>query len=460
MKFIPFVLLILILNAPAAKKPNILLIIADDLGYNDVSFTADQNAAIQTPAIDRIANEGVKLNRFYACPVCSPTRVGTMTGRWPHTLGLMRAVIPPWRKRGLEPKLMTLPKILAKNGYNRRAIIGKWHLGHSQEAHLPLNQGFTHFYGHLNGAIDYFTPGREGENDWHRNNQPVFEEGYATDLLAKETVNYIEESHKKNEPFFIYLPFNAPHSPFQAKEEDIAEFPNLTGNRQIYAAMVKAMDDGIETILNKLDELKIADNTFVLFYSDNGGVNKVKSKTEIRDGKFSVYEGGIRVCAAARWPKGNISGGLEINSSPIGYIDVLPTICQVAGIELEKIKYSIDGENILSVLQGQSKGPERSWFSYIHQSPSKEHYSLIYGDFKLVKLINHKGNKSTQKVELYNLQKCSTEQKDLASQYPEKVEGMLKKLAEIKQKQQNPINHYSHGRSGYKAPKNWIIKDK
>ena len=99
MKFIPFVLLILILNAPAAKKPNILLIIADDLGYNDVSFTADQNAAIQTPAIDRIANEGVKLNRFYACPVCSPTRVGTMTGRWPHTLGLMRAVIPPWRKR-------------------------------------------------------------------------------------------------------------------------------------------------------------------------------------------------------------------------------------------------------------------------------------------------------------------------------------------------------------------------
>lgn len=443
----------------AQEKPNIILIVADDLGYADVSFGAQETPVIQTPQIDRIAKEGVTLNRFYACPVCSPTRVGTMTGRWPIRLGLMKAVIPPWRDRGLEPELITLPKILAENGYKRRAVIGKWHLGHSKKKYTPLQQGFTHFYGHLNGAIDYFTHERAGENDWHRNEQAVFEEGYATDLLAKETVNFISESVDKKEPFFIYLPFNAPHSPFQAPKSEIEKIENLKGNKQIYAAMVKSMDKGIGTILDKLDELKIADNTFILFFSDNGGVNKVSAKNHLRDGKFSVYEGGVRVVAAARWPKGAVSGGQKINSKPIGYIDVLPTVCQVAGIDLKKYENAqFDGQGVLSAIQGKSAGPDRLWFSYIHQSPSQEHYSVIKEPYKLVLKIPHKKGKSGKAVaELYKLNESPLERNNIAESHPEMVKELLKEIDNFKLKQKNPLPFYGEGRKGFKAPKDWLI---
>ena len=445
----------------AEDKPNIILILADDLGYADVSFGAKDKAVLQTPAIDRIANEGVTLNRFYACPVCSPTRVGTMTGQWPLRQGLMKAVIPPWRDRGIDPELKTLPKILGENGYKRRAIMGKWHLGHSNEKYHPLNQGFTHFYGHLNGAIDYFTHERANENDWHRNEKPVFEEGFATDLLAKETVSFIEKSVKMNEPFFIYLPFNAPHSPFQAPEEDINAIDGLKGNQKIYAAMVRNMDNAVKSILDKLDQLKIADNTFILFYSDNGGVNKVSFKNHLRDGKFSVYEGGTRVVAAARWPKGKISGGKLINSNPIGYIDVLPTLCAAAGIDFDKYRKSqhFDGQNVLRTMQGKSKGPERLWFSYIHQNPQREYYSVIKEPYKLVRrTLHHKNGKIEGPIiELYNLNESEDEKLDISSSHPELVNDLSEQLEKFMKLEKNPLPFYSEGKKGFKAPKDWVI---
>ena len=461
MKIFTTALLLFVSVIQSADKPNIILIVADDLGYSDVSFGAQGTPVIQTPQVDRIAKEGVTLNRFYACPVCSPTRVGIMTGRWPINFGLMKAVMPPWRERGLEPELKILPEILAENGYKKRAIIGKWHLGHSSKKYLPNNQGFSHFYGHLNGAIDYFTHDREGENDWHRNGQPVFEKGYATDLLADETVNFIEESHKEKEPFFIYLPFNAPHSPFQAPEKDIKQIKNLKGTKQIYAAMVKSMDKGIGKILDKLDELKMTDNTFILFFSDNGGVNKVSSPNHLRDGKFSVYEGGVRVVAAAKWPKGGVSGGLSINSKPIGYIDVLPTICAVAGIDIQKYReeLKLDGQNILDTIKGKNTGPNRLWYSYIHQNPTKEHYSIIDEPYKLVVMINHKNVKSSKpKIELYNLNDDELEKDNIADKHPERVQKLLNKLDIFKQKQKNPLPFYGEGKKGFKAPKDWLIK--
>lgn len=458
-KLVVFILLIG-LALKAADKPNIIVIVADDLGYADVSFGSLEKPALDTPSVDRLAKEGVMLNRFYACPVCSPTRVGTLTGKWPNRLGLMKAVIPPWRNRGLEPEILTLPEILAQNGYNRRAIVGKWHLGHSDAKYHPLKQGFTHFYGHLNGAIDYFTHEREKENDWHRNEKPSFENGYATDLLADYTVKFIDESVKEKEPFFIYLPFNAPHSPFQAPEEEINQIKDFTGLRKTYAAMVKSMDKGIGRILDKLDELKIADNTFILFYSDNGGVGKVSFPNHLRDGKFSVYEGGVRVVAAARWPKGGISGGSKIDSKPIGYIDVLPTVCEVAGIDFTKYSSTnqFDGKNVLDVMQGKSPGPDRHWFSYIHQNPAQEHYSVIKDSYKLVVKIPHNKKKSgSPKVELYNLNETPLEQNDIADQHPDVVKEMLKELEVFKQFQKNPLPFYGEGRKGFKAPKDWNI---
>lgn len=456
MKTFVFLLLIGSLVFGDKSKPNILLIIADDLGNADVSFNSGKNALIKTPGIDRIAQEGVRLERFYACPVCSPTRVGTMIGRWPITLGLMGAVIPPWRKRGIEPEVITLPEILSENGYQRRAIIGKWHLGHASRKFLPLNQGFNHFYGHLNGAIDYFSHLREGENDWFRNEAPIFEKGYATDLLAAEADRFIRESHSQNEPFFIYLPFNAPHSPFQAKEEDIKKVKNLSGKQQVYAAMVQSMDRGIGQILETLDELKIADNTFVLFFSDNGGVKKVTSPSVLRDGKFSVYEGGIRVCAAARWPDGGILGGKSISSTPIGYIDVLPTLCSVAGINLEPYEKDLDGQNVLEIMRGSNKEPKRPWFSLIDQDGRTSQMAVIQEPYKLVVKIDKTNNERIN--ELYDLRQPS-EQNNLAYTMPEKVKELTTLLKRFQALQVNPMPPYRKGKKGFKPPKNWVIKE-
>ncbi|MFW6124746.1 MAG: sulfatase-like hydrolase/transferase, partial [Pirellulales bacterium] len=163
---------------PSSERPNVLIVVADDLGFADVGF---HGGRIPTPAIDRIAAEGVKLEQFYACPVCSPTRAGLMVGRWPIRVGIMRTVIPPWRRWGLPPEETTLAELAAEAGYARRGVVGKWHLGHSDRKYHPLNQGFTYFYGHYNGAIDYWTHQREGEVDWHRNFDTVHEEGYTTD---------------------------------------------------------------------------------------------------------------------------------------------------------------------------------------------------------------------------------------------------------------------------------------
>ena len=399
------------------------------------------------------------LSRFYACPVCSPTRIGTMTGKWPNRLGLMKAVIPPWRDRGIEPEILTLPEILAENGYSRRAVFGKWHMGHSQKKYLPLSQGFTHFYGHLNGAIDYFTHEREGENDWHRNEQSIHEKGYSTNLLAEETSRYIAESVTLKEPFFIYLPLNAPHSPFQAPEEEIAEIDGLKGVKRTYAAMIKSMDKGIGRILDKLDELKISDNTFILFYSDNGGVNKVSFPNHLKGGKFTVYEGGTRVVAAAKWPKGGISGGQKIDSNPIGYIDVLPTVCAVAGIDISKYSsvHHFDGENVLDAMRGKAKGPERPWFSYIHQNPAQEFYSVIQGSYKLV--LKASQGKAAPKIELYNLNDLPLESKNIAGQYPEVTQKLMTQIETFKKSQQNPLPFYGTGRKGFKAPKDWVIEE-
>ena len=265
------------LNANVKTKPNIVIILADDLGWADVSFHSDR---IPTPNIDRIAEEGVELDRFYVFPMCSPTRAGLMTGRYPIRFGMARSVIPPWRNFGLDPDEITLPEALGKLGYTHRGIFGKWHLGHNHTKWHPNNQGFTHFHGHYNGAIDYFTLSRENERDWHLNKKSNQETGYSTDLIASAASNFILKHSKEEDPFFCYVPFNSPHSPFQAPEKYIKKFQHLAGLnskgknkslRQVVAAMVSCMDDGIGKILKAIDTSGEADNTIVWFFSDNGG---------------------------------------------------------------------------------------------------------------------------------------------------------------------------------------------
>ncbi|MEM9159208.1 MAG: sulfatase-like hydrolase/transferase, partial [Verrucomicrobiota bacterium] len=183
-------------------RPNIVLILVDDLGWNDVGY---HNPEMSTPHIDQLATENVRLNRFYVAPQCSPTRAGLMTGRYPHRFDLLDYVINPRKASGLPTEEYTLAEMLGDAGYAHRGMLGKWHLGLRSKLFHPLNHGFTYFYGHYNGAIDYFRRVRAGELDWHRGYESVHEEGYATDLLTEDAVRFVEEKSKDEAPYFLYL---------------------------------------------------------------------------------------------------------------------------------------------------------------------------------------------------------------------------------------------------------------
>ena len=447
-------------SAPAGQRerPNIVLIVIDDLGYRDVSFNGGD---IPTPAVDRIAREGVNLKRFYACPVCSPTRAGLMTGRWPLRMGIMRAVIPPWRKWGLPPEEQTLAERLAGAGYERRAIIGKWHLGHCDRKYHPLNRGFTYFYGHYNGAIDYWTHEREGETDWHRNWETVHEEGYTTDLLADDACRFLREC-PKGKPFLLYLPFNAVHTPLQAPEADIARFAHVKDKRRrIYSAMVAAMDRAVGKVLDALDARGLSENTFVLFFADNGGVTQFSDNGSLRAGKATVYEGGIRVCAAARWPAGGIAGGKTVDGL-MGYIDVHPTVKRLAGLADAPDPNPLDGVDVLDVMRGTAEAPQRPWFSYIQQGGPTEHLSVIDRPYKLVVQgpgILSENARETSKAELFNLAEDPREQTDISGKHPDLVDRLWKALRTFRTWKIDGVPEFSDGRKGFKAPKDWIIPE-
>jgi arylsulfatase B len=443
----------LIPAAPASAKPNILILVADDMGYADVGFNGGKTIA--TPNLDRLAATGVTLTDFRACPMCSPTRAGLLTGRWPARFGLMRAVIPPWSEYGLPSEEKTLPELLAPLGYERRGIVGKWHLGHSRQAFLPLSRGFTHFTGCYNGAIDYFTHERDGERDWHHDKSTVRDEGYATDLIGTATVRFIKES-PAGKPWFLYVPFNAPHSPYQAKEADMAKYPRLKNpNRRAYAAMVDSMDQAIGRILATVAERADAADTLILFFSDNGGIPQVGSSNgPYRGAKLTVYEGGTRVCAAIRWPGGGLTGGKRFDGR-IGYIDVLPTLLAAAGATLPA---DGDGLDFLPQVRGGSDLPERPWFSYMHQS-ADAHASVHLGPWKLVAHGDFFEEKpaTPPKLELYQLADDPGEERDVATRHPDRVSEMHKLLREFGTWWNPGVAPYGNGRAGFKAPEDWLI---
>jgi arylsulfatase B len=442
--------------ASSPRAPNIVILLADDLGRADLGYAGSE---IKTPNIDRLVTTGVRLDRFYVCPVCSPTRAGLLTGRWPIRHGIMRTVIPPWSTHGLPLEERTLADALREAGYARRGVFGKWHLGHAKRAFLPPQRGFTHFYGHYNGALDYFTHVREGEVDWHRDNETVKEEGYTTDLIAREAVRFVEEAPASS-PFFLYVPFNAPHSPFQAKPDDLARYPNRQGNKRTYAAMIDSMDQAIGRILAAVEKRSDADNTFVLFFSDNGGHTPVASNAPMRDGKFSVYEGGIRVAAAVRWPAGGLKGG-RFCAEPMGYIDVFPTALRLAGVRPAASAPPLDGRDVLDVMRGEKAAPERPWFSYIAPQ-DKEDAAVNVGAWKLVlsggAVLKGTPDPAT-KVELYNIVDDPHETKDLAAKHPEHVARLRKLMGEFGAMQKTGVAAYAAGRQNFKAPKDWVIAD-
>lgn len=465
-----FVLLLahLSMYAQQTKKPNIIIILADDLGWGDVGF---HGSDIKTPNIDKLAKEGTVLDHFYTAPICSPTRAGMMTGRYPNRFGLRFNVIPPWSHFGVDTAEEFIPQMLQQAGYANRAAIGKWHLGHASRKFLPLQRGFTHFYGHYNGALDYFTHKRQGELDWHNDEASSYDTGYTTDLITKEAVKCIR-NYAKQSPFFIYVAFNAPHAPLQAKKEDLLTYgydpskPSFTGAagdgevdgetgkgntaRQTYSAMVTAMDKGVGQILQTLKDMHIEDNTLVLFYSDNGTANtEYGSSGELHGMKFQEWEGGVRSAAILKWPAA-VKGGKTIEQV-MGYVDIAPTLREIAGVKTQPAK-PYDGISMLPVLTGQKKQIDRTFYL--------GYGSLISNQWKIVKA--NTGNPRMKHAEdlLFNIMTDPSEKKNVKDANPDvfkKLDAIVTSFDAIKPSSSVPP--FGEGRKGFVAPKEWKIAE-
>ncbi|HRE84037.1 MAG TPA: arylsulfatase, partial [Opitutaceae bacterium] len=315
-----------LLYADLPNKPNIIFILSDDQGFHDIGY---RNAEIKTPHLDALAAGGVKLEQFYVQPVCTPTRACLLTGRYPMRLGLQLGVIKPESRHGLPLTVTLLPEKLREAGY-LTAITGKWHLGNGGPEYLPTRRGFVHQHGLYLGMTDYFTHERDGGLDWHRNDQALRQDGYATELIGQEAVQLIQK-HGGRQPLFLYVAFNAPHTPLQAPESYLQQYSTLSDRRrQNYAAMITAMDDAIGAIVSAVDHQGLRESTLIVFSSDNGGNLPAASNHPFRDQKGSVYEGGVRVPAFASWP-GQLPAGKTVQQ-PLHMVDWYPTLLELAGL--------------------------------------------------------------------------------------------------------------------------------
>ncbi len=404
------------LQGADALKPHIVFILSDDQGSYDVGYKGGE---IKTPEIDKLALDGTQLDQFYVQPVCSPTRASLMTGRYPIRYGMQVGVIRPWAKYGLPLEERMLPEVLKENGY-RTVICGKWHLGSFEEAYWPMQRGFDSHTGHLFGAIDYFTHLREQQRDWYVNGINQDQPGYSTHLITEAAVQAIEENPSE-QPLFLYVPYNAVHGPYQVPDEYKAGYEHLKGNRLQMAGMLAAMDEGIGKIVSALDQKGMRENTIIVYSSDNGGVgpNKITSNGPLRDGKGSVYEGGVRGVAFATW-KNHIPAG-AVCKEPLHMVDWYPTLISLAGGSLEQ-PLPLDGMDIWPVITQQRKSPHQEILN--NATPSGG--AIRVGDWKLVIKMGP-GNKKkvrAESVEVFNLVDDPSEKTNLAAQHPEKLKEL------------------------------------
>ncbi len=419
----------------AADRPNVVFFLIDDLGYADCGFNGGKE--IRTPNIDRLAAEGTVLEHHYVQPVCSPTRSALMTGRYATRTGIYN-VVRPGAGWGLPLEERTLAQALKSAGYET-AITGKWHLGEFERTYLPTSRGFDHQYGHYFGMIDYFTHIREGRVDWHRDDQPLKEEGYSTHLIAKEAVRRIE-SRDRTKPLFLYVPFNGVHSPMQVPDSYLKPYAALNGPRLKLAGMLAAVDEAIGQVVGALEKSGMGKDTLIVFSSDNGGPPP-GINTPLRGFKGSLWEGGTRAAAFVRWP-GQVPAGKRI-VHPMHVIDWYPTIIGLAKGSLEQ-KLPIDGRDVWPMLTKGEVSPHDAILSV--QSPTRA--ALRMGDWKLLSLNGpaddeeapvKKAAKKKAKakdagqpaVQLFNLAQDPSESTDLSAKEPERLKAMSAKLAEM-----------------------------
>ncbi len=422
--------------------PNVVIILIDDMGYNDVGY---HGSVISTPTIDRLASEGAELKEFYAQPTCSPTRASLMTGQSAVSLGILMPLAKITTKSlPLSEKLM--PQYFKDAGY-QTFLVGKWHLGHARREMLPNARGFDHYYGYVTGGVGHYDHVHGGGYDWQRNGKTVREEGYTTHLLTNEAVKLIKE-RDPSKPVFLYLSYAAPHLPNEAPEEAIAEYASIDNeHRRVHAAMVSEIDDGIAELVAALESEGELDNTLIWFMSDNGGLvpptdttsglagttyrlkrwfgtpipikmfeflrlnydHAGSDNTPFRDGKSSVYEGGVRVPSFIYWKDGLSAGKVE---GRITVQDVLPTLASAVDLPEQSFP-NLAGADRWSVISTGANEPPPDYF--IHGIFGEAYYR---GDWKLI--VPNDGD-----PELYDLSADPTEQNNIIGENAE-VAAQLK----------------------------------
>ena len=427
---------------PEKQQPNIVLFLADDLGYGDL-FCYNQDG-LHTPSIESIANQGIKFTSFYSNGSnSSPTRTALMTGRYQHRVGGLECAIginnvgrydDAIRLRetndlGLPVSETSIAQMLKKAGYNT-AICGKWHLGY-EEKFNPNLHGFTFAFYALGGSIDYFHHKEKQDPDalqvLYLNGKPANMKGYFTNLIGDESVKFLDAQTKET-PFFLYVPFTAPHAPYQGPEDYLPEilpdssrlWDQSSGPKQIYQAMITCMDENIGRILGKLREKELSDNTLVIFMSDNGGT-KTGSNSPLNGNKGQLFEGGIRVPCVVKWP-GKIPSGTT-SQQPCMTIDLSASIVRAAGASIPENR-TFDGIDILKCIEENQPVKERTLY-WRDRRAEQTKKAVREGNLKYIRTI------SNGEVEeyLFDLENDYTEKTNLLDSMPDEVnrlKGLLK----------------------------------
>jgi len=410
-------------------RPNIVMILVDDLGYGDLSSYGAMD--MKTPNIDKLVASGMRFNNFYAnCPVCSPTRASLLSGRYPDLVGVPGVIRTHLTNNWgyMAPQAVLLPKLLSRAGYHT-AIVGKWHLGLASP-NTPTERGFDHFHGFLGDMMDDYYNHRRHGNNYMRlgsrkagflNNKEIDPEGHATDLFTQWAIDYIRSRLSSTQPFFLYLAYNAPHTPIQPPADWLQRVrdrqPNISDKRAKLVALIEHLDDGIGKVITALKQFGLNNNTLLIFTSDNGGqLNVGANNGPLRAGKQDMYEGGIRVPMCAVWPN-RISPGSQTNRVALT-MDLFPTICEAADAH---IAHKIDGRSILPTLLGKDQPAEDRFLFWVRREGGnyggRAYYAARYGDYKLVQ------NSPFEPLQLYNLKDDPQEQHPL-----DKKHKMYRKL--------------------------------
>lgn len=423
---------------------NFIVFLTDDQGYGDLSCMGCPD--FQTPNLDQMADEGTRFTSWYSnSPVCSPSRAALLTGRYPGNAGVRQILSGHRTASGLPPETPTIASALQSLGY-KTFMTGKWHLGLHPDSR-PSAHGFDHWYGFMAGCIDYYShifywgsnrggPGQNPTHDLWEDDKEIWDNGsYFTEMITKKALEYIRKAHSENLPFFLYVPYNAPHYPMHAPKEYMERFPSLPWDRQIMAAMLSAVDDSVGEILQEVKQLGIAETTCSFFTSDNGPSRESRNWLDgnldpyyggisggLKGHKFSLYEGGIRLPGIIHWPS-HIPGKQVLNA-PCASMDIFPTLLDIAGGD--QCNFEIDGINILPYIQRKSNPLERPiYWEMGNQTAMRE------GPWKLTingQLVEH--DEPECPINLANLDEDPGETLNLINDHPD-LTSDLKEKAEL-----------------------------